>query len=58
MKKELRNYFLIFGNDYEDPEYRKRDYVCLGQIIFGIIIAPLFLVGWIIKKIICIKIKI
>lgn len=57
MKKEIRNYFLIFGNDPEsDPKYWERDYVRLWQIIFGIIVLPLFIISWILKRIFGLKI--
>ena len=57
MKKEIKDYFLIFGNDPDDPEYWERDYVELWQIILGIALSPFMGIGWIISKILGLKIK-
>jgi hypothetical protein len=60
MKIILRKYFLIFFNTYdpwEDPDYWKQDYITLGQIVFGVLAFPFFLIGYIFYLIISFKVK-
>lgn len=60
MKREILNYFLLFGNPNEiDPtdNYWERDYVELWQIIFGILAFPIVIPFLILNKILKIRIK-
>lgn len=57
MKKEMRDYFLIFGNPEDDPKYWERNYITLEQFIFGVTMLPIFAVWWVLKTIFGIKIN-
>lgn len=57
MNTALREYFRTFGNpDYPEDDYWEKD-PNLAQVIFGIIVAPIAIAGYVIYKICMIRIS-
>lgn len=57
MKQKIRGYFRTFGNpDYADESYWEQD-PNLFQVLFGLLVFPLFAIGWIAYKFLSIEIS-